>query len=211
VRIILQNTGKKYTSEWIFRNLDYTFSGNHAYAILGRNGSGKSTLLQVISGNLHATEGTIAYMDGQKKIPDQKIFRHLAIVAPYQELIEEFTLDEMVRFHFSFKKLLPGFTLNDATEMLGFRVRNHKVIRQFSSGMKQRVKLLLAFLSDVPLLLLDEPTMNLDHTGMEWYLQLAGNYRKDRLLIICSNQRKQETGFCSDEIRIEEYKPVVVV
>lgn len=207
MKIILDHTGKRFNTEWIFRDLDYTFEKGTAIAILGRNGSGKSTLLQVISGNLHPTEGTVRYYHPEREVSNHRIFRHLAIVAPYQELIEEFTLEEMVRFHFSFKKLVPGIALEDASKMLGFRAAGRKPIRLFSSGMKQRVKLLLAFLSDVPLLLLDEPTMNLDRPGVEWYLKLVGDFRDDRTLIICSNLQQQETAFCTGQILVEDFKP----
>ena len=82
----------------------------------------------------------------------------------------------------------------------------HKQIRQFSSGMKQRVKLVLAFLSDVPLILLDEPTMNLDKAGIDWYLGLVNNFRGNRTMIICSNLHQTESGFASRALEIEDYK-----
>jgi len=91
MEIRLEQTGRKFNTEWIFRNLTYTFESHSAYAVLGRNGSGKSTLLQVIAGNLHPSEGTVHYSLSGHAVSDTEIFRHLALVAPYQELIEEFT------------------------------------------------------------------------------------------------------------------------
>jgi ABC-type multidrug transport system ATPase subunit len=206
VKIILEGTGKKFNTEWIFRKLDFSFERDKAYAILGRNGSGKSTLLQVIAGNIHPTEGTVTYSLDGKTIEVQDIFRYISCSAPYLELIEEFRLEEMLQFHFRFKKMLPGFTLKKITDMLGFKNEEHKPIRLFSSGMKQRVKLILAFLSDTPLLLLDEPTTNLDQAGIEWYLDLVRNYSEKRTVIICSNHQHIETEFCTENILIEHYK-----
>jgi ABC-type multidrug transport system ATPase subunit len=71
--------------------------------------------------------------------------------------------------------------------------------------MKQRVKLALAFCSDTELLLLDEPSSNLDQQGLEWYLQLASSQCADRLVIICSNQ-EQEYSFCRHRINLADYK-----
>jgi len=81
----------------------------------------------------------------------------------------------------------------------------HKAIKNFSSGMKQRVKLALAFCSDTQILLLDEPTSNLDQQGVEWYLSLIEQCSSNRLVIVCSNQ-EQEYGFCDERINVEDYK-----
>jgi ABC-type multidrug transport system ATPase subunit len=206
VKIILTGTGKKYNTEWIFRDLSYSFEQDHAYAILGRNGSGKSTLLQVIAGSIHPTAGKVDYsMEGQE-IPVEKIFQHLTIVAPYQELIEEFTLQEMLNFHFFFKSPVPGFSIPAIIDRIGFKDPGRKTIRYFSSGMKQRVKIILALLSDVSIVLLDEPTMNLDEAGTNWYLQLVSEMAKNRIILVCSNLQHQETAFCTEKLFIEDYK-----
>ncbi|MCK9423364.1 MAG: ATP-binding cassette domain-containing protein [Bacteroidales bacterium] len=206
MRIELNHIGKKFNSEWIFRDVSFTFESNQTSAILGRNGSGKSTLLQVIAGNIHSTAGVVNYTFNGNQIPDPEIFRYLALVAPYQELIEEFTLPEMLDFHFAFKSYIPGFSRQKTIDLLGFPGNNHKHIRQFSSGMKQRVKLVIAIMSNVPLLLFDEPAMNLDQSGIDWYLQLMNDFTKTRTVIICSNQHRIESGFASSKLMIEEFK-----
>ena len=206
MRIELNDIGKKFNTEWIFCKVSFSFPENSISAILGRNGSGKSTLLQVVAGNLHPNAGQVTYSMNGTDVPGNDVFRHLSMVAPYMELIEDFTLAEMFQFHFSFKKFLPGFDIAAATELLGFTNVKHKQIRQFSSGMKQRVKLITAILSDVPLLLLDEPTMNLDKAGIEWYLELIRRFAGNRTLIICSNLHQTESAFAGKSLLIEDYK-----
>ena len=206
IRIELQDIGKKFNTEWIFRGVSSTFNENTTSAILGRNGSGKSTLLQVVAGNLHPTSGQVHYTLGGKSIPGDNIFHHLTMVAPYMELIEDFTLKEMLEFHFSFKSFLPGFDLATVADLLGFANVRHKQIRQFSSGMKQRVKLVTAILSNVPLILLDEPTMNLDKAGIDWYIDLIDKFKQGRTIIICSNLHQTESAFASSSLQIEDYK-----
>ncbi len=206
IRIEIQDIGKKFNTEWIFRHVNYTFEDHLAYAILGRNGSGKSTLLQVIAGNLYPTTGKVKYILSGKEVAPEKIFQHLTIVAPYLELIEDFTLREMLDFHFSFKSIIPGHSIPKIIELLGFNKIGKNPIRLFSSGMKQRVKLVLAVLSDVPLLLLDEPTMNLDQAGVDWYLNILEKFAGNRTIIVCSNIQQQETSFCSGKLLIEDYK-----
>ncbi len=206
MKIQLEHIGKKFNTEWIFRDLSFVFEENSASAILGRNGSGKSTLLQVVAGNLHPTEGRVTYINKGVRISGDDIFHHLSLVAPYMELIEDFTLKEMLGFHFSFKQYLPGHDIGSVTELLEFPSMKHKHIRQFSSGMKQRVKLVLAILSDVPMILLDEPTMNLDKPGISWYLDLIGKFALNRTIIVCSNLHQTESAFASKSLQIEDFK-----
>ena len=71
--------------------------------------------------------------------------------------------------------------------------------------MKQRLKLVLAICSDTSVLLLDEPTTNLDKQGMNWYLDLIKEFRKDRLLIIASNV-ESDFNFCENQLNIQDYK-----
>lgn len=205
MKISLEHIGRRFNREWIFRDINYEFESGSSYAILGANGAGKSTLLQVISGSLSSSEGKISYSKSEIVIDQEKVFIHLSMAAPYLELIEEFTLTELIDFHFRFKKYRKGFNRKGVIELLGLKNSEFKAIKYFSSGMKQRVKLALAFCSDTAILLLDEPASNLDQQGLEWYQSLASTLSSDRLLIICSNQ-EQEYSFCNHKLNIADYK-----
>jgi ABC-type multidrug transport system ATPase subunit len=172
---------------------------------LGANGAGKSTILQVISGSLSSSEGTISYSKEGVFLNPEHVFEHLSIVAPYLELIEEFTLRELIDFHFQFKKYRSGLDRSQLIELMDLKRSEHKAIKHFSSGMKQRVKLALAFCSETEMILLDEPVSNLDQQGLEWYLSLVKEFSADRILIICSNQI-QEYSFCKNHLNVVDYK-----
>ncbi|MEO6884061.1 MAG: ATP-binding cassette domain-containing protein [Bacteroidia bacterium] len=204
--ISLANIGKRYNREWIFRNVNYEFSDGNAYVIIGSNGSGKSTLLQLIAGNLLASEGTISYSENEKIILEEKIFSQISFASPYLELLEKYTLSEMIDFHFKFKKYFSGWDLEKVIESTQLAYAKDKILKNYSSGMKQRVKLALAILSDTPFLLLDEPASNLDKNAIEWYQNLIKNHTKNRIVIVCSNEQKHEYNFCNQELKIEDYK-----
>jgi ABC-2 type transport system ATP-binding protein len=205
VKIILEQTGKRFNYDWIFRRVSATFNSGERYAILGPNGSGKSTLLQVISGHIHHNEGTVTYQMPEELVPGDQFFRHCSIAAPYLELVEEFTLAEAIEFHLQFKQFLPGITAKDAARLVGLEKAMNKQIRYFSSGMKQRLKLALAIFSNVDVLLLDEPCTNLDQAGIQLYQQLINEYGGNRLMIVSSND-EQEYFMCPNRISILDYK-----
>ena len=203
MKIILEDIGKKYNAEWIFRNINFEFSSENKYVILGANGSGKSTLLQVIAGNYISSEGKISYHN-PSEIEPENIFRDISFSAPYLELIEELSLKETIEFHSKFKKL--KFPTEEIIKISELENSKEKQLKYFSSGMKQRVRLCLAILSDVPILLLDEPATNLDRQGIQWYQELINNFAKEKLIIVCSNQQSQEYSFCNEELVMENYK-----
>ena len=205
MNITLQNIGRRFNRDWIFRGVDYTFNSGQAYAILGPNGSGKSTLLQVLNASLTPSAGTISYTFQDKPVEATEVFTYLSLAAPYLELIEEFTLTEMIDFHFKFKQYKPGIDKKELIGLLSLAKSENKLIRYFSSGMKQRLKLILAFCADTPILMLDEPTSNLDTQGVDWYLGLVEQFAHNRLTIICSNQ-EHEYSFCKERLSISDYK-----
>jgi ABC-type multidrug transport system ATPase subunit len=259
----LNNVGKRFNREWIFRRFTYQFQSGKKYAITGPNGSGKSTLLQVIAGSLIHNEGTIAISNGQQVmgkeqqaigngqqaigkeqqaignrqqamgkeqqaignrqqaignrqqarqvIANENFYQQISIAAPYLELIEEMTAKEMLHFHAKFKPLIPSgaegniFSIEEMLQTVGLQNAINKQIRYYSSGMKQRLKLAQAFFSNTPILLLDEPTTNLDTDGIALYHQLINNYTANKLVIVSSND-KQEYDFCGEVIGIGDYK-----
>lgn len=206
MEISLHNTGKRYRYDWIFRRLDYQFSTGTAYAVTGPNGAGKSTLLRVLSGFLTPSEGNITFKDATGKLIEADlVHRSVSYAAPYIELIEEFTLQEAIRFQGSFKNYQPGLGEAGLLELLSLPKATHQPLKYFSSGMKQRLKLLLAICADTPVVLLDEPTTNLDHTGMDWYLSLMEKYAAGRLVVVASNI-EADFGFCTERVDIVRYK-----
>jgi ABC-type multidrug transport system ATPase subunit len=207
MKIVASQLGKRYNRDWIFKDLSYEFRAGATYAIVGPNGSGKSTLLQVLWGQLPPSRGEARYETDQQAVPVADVFKHVSIATPYLELVEEFTLDELVAFHFRFKQPRSGFSVTDVIEAMELTHARKKYLSQFSSGMKQRVKLGLAMLSQTPLLFLDEPGTNLDQAAFAWYSNLLNHARKDRLILIASNQPDE---YPADAIRLNimDFKPV---
>ena len=193
MEIIAENLGKRFIRSWVFRNFSYTFQAQTAYAITGNNGSGKSTLLKILSGIESPSEGSIQ---------TSKASPIIGFASPYQEIIEEFTLLEHLKFHF--EMLHQQVNYDELLDLLALPKAKNKQVQNFSSGMRQRLKLLLAFYTDSDALFLDEPTVNLDSQGIDWYQALIEQKSKDKLLLICSNQ-PYEYQCCQKIIDITNY------
>lgn len=201
MQISLQQAGKRFNKEWIFKNLDYTFELGQHYALIGNNGSGKSTLLQIVAGYSTLTKGQITWSGNDHN----SLYNQISFAAPYLELVEELTTLEQFNFHATFKTLQSSISINDIIERIGLKNALNKQIRYFSSGMKQRLKLALAILSDTPILLLDEPCSNLDKEGYQLYAALIEQFAQHKLIIVGSNE-PQEYAFCHQQVNLMDYK-----
>ena len=205
MKISLTDAGKRFNRDWIFRHLTYEFSAGQSYAIIGPNGSGKSTLLQVLSGGMHLNEGSGAWTVDHKQVANENIYNYISICAPYLEVVEEMTLIEFLNFHTGFKPFLSSITSEKIIAILGLENAVNKQIRNYSSGMRQRVKLAQSIFSDVPVVLLDEPCTNFDAAGIQLYHDLIHEYCRNRMVIVSSND-EVEYGFCKQRLNINDYK-----
>ncbi|HRE66723.1 MAG TPA: ATP-binding cassette domain-containing protein [Cyclobacteriaceae bacterium] len=204
MKIEAKDLSKRFNREWIFKNLNFQFTENR-YAIVGPNGSGKSTLLQILWGQMLPSKGELSYSINNTIITADEVFKHVAIATPYLELIDEFTLTEMVDFHFHFKKPRHQKNTQELLELFELSHAHDKTIANFSSGMRQRLKLGLAFYSQTEFLFLDEPTTNLDKKAIAWYQQHLAGISAETMVIIASNQ-EHEYPATAVKLDILDYK-----
>lgn len=206
MRILVDKIGKKFIKEWIIKDASFELSTGNSYTFVGPNGSGKSTLIQLLTGMVPVTKGAISIIDDtEKKLHIDVWYKKMVIAAPYLELVEEFTLRELIAFHGKFKPYKNKMTPTEIEDFIQLSHAKHKIIRHFSSGMKQRLKLGLAFLSDVPIVFLDEPTSNLDRAGIDWYLQNISQLSGNQMVVLGSNVI-QEYEFCKNIISVSSFK-----
>jgi ABC-type multidrug transport system ATPase subunit len=203
MQIQLQNISKRYNQQWIVRDVNLELTTPAKVALLGINGSGKSTLLQMIAGYIMPSFGKIKYIHHDAEIPADKIFKYIGFCAPAMELIEEYTLQEFFEFHFQYKK--PLLPITDIIAYIGLQDATNKLIENFSSGMKQRVKLAQSIMIDAPLILLDEPCSNLDVYGIALYQRMIAEFAMEKLVLVSSNDA-HEYEFCTQQIQISNYK-----
>ncbi|MFM9028277.1 MAG: ATP-binding cassette domain-containing protein, partial [Bacteroidota bacterium] len=189
-----------------FRDAEALITQGEQISILGPNGSGKSTFLQIVAGALLPTQGKVAWFHSGKEIDAEEIYRLISFAAPYIDFPEELTLKEIVDFHFSFKRPVDDLSITELIAISGLSHASDRSLRFFSSGMRQRVRLLLALCSDVPLLLLDEPCSNLDKPSVIWYQDLCGRFVRNKTVLVASNQMEEEYFNCKRSLEITRWK-----
>lgn len=204
MEINLSSVGKRYGLEWIFRNIDFNFKSGYSYALTGHNGSGKSTLLKMLSGGLSPSEGKLNFVREGKELSQVQIAEEVTYAAPYIHLIDDFTLQEMLEFHFRFKEVTVSQQV--FMDILGLEAHKNKPISKFSSGMMQRLKLCLAILTKSGILLLDEPTSYLDEKAVQWYRHLLAENLQNRLVIIGSNQTHEYSFITGSILHVPDFK-----
>ena len=102
MKIKLNNIGKRFNREWIFRKVDFQLESNKVYGVIGPNGSGKSSLLKLISQAEIPSEGKIEFSLNEKEIRSESAYNYLSIAAPYTDVAEQLTLGEFLNFHLNF-------------------------------------------------------------------------------------------------------------
>ncbi len=207
MKVSLHIVGRRFNRQQVFKGLNHNFESGSKTAILGGNGSGKSTLVKILSYSLSASKGELQYFqaDGTVISPNEVPFK-ISLAAPYLELIEELSAKDFLNFYQKFKPFLEGINTDSFLEICYLESSKDKDLKNFSSGMKQRFRLGLALLSDTQLVLLDEPTSNLDQKGIAWYKGLIEKYLGNRTLVIGSNYSEDEISFCEERIVIEDFK-----
>jgi ABC-type multidrug transport system ATPase subunit len=200
MEILAHHLSKKFRQEFVIRNFTYHFISGNSYAITGPNGSGKSTLLQLIAQFTLPNKGYLEVPGVNPEI----FYKQITYAAPYVELIEEYTLVEFLQLLIKNQYLPSSITIESFENFIELQPDRFKLIKNYSSGMRQKIKLGFAFLSNRPILLLDEPTTNFDEKAKNWFFNKLQDQRT-KLIIIASNEAR-EIDFCSEIIKIEEFK-----
>jgi ABC-type multidrug transport system ATPase subunit len=197
---------KSFGRRLIFNDLHFKFEKEGVYGISGPNGSGKSTLVKIIAGIIGSSKGKIIHKLDNKEIVEEHLHNHFGFVSPYLVLYEEFSTYENLKLFaeirgVNFNQERIDYLLN---KFLLFK-RKDDLLKTYSSGMKQRVKFIFALMHSPQLLILDEPTSNLDDEGKNSVYELVKEEGRNNIVLIASNEN-HDLELCSDIVYLEKYK-----
>jgi ABC-type multidrug transport system ATPase subunit len=196
LHIQINNIGKRYQNQWLFRNINLELKLGDSLSVTGQNGSGKSTFMQVVYGLVQASEGEVL-INGTSNYKPHEVF---ALSAPYLELPMEFSILEIHDLYLRTQKM--NSSLDEFLSFSDFnKSQVNRAVKLFSSGMQQRLKTALCLSSNSPILLLDEPLTNMDAKGEDWYKNCLNDI-KDKIVIIAGNN-PIEYAFTNSNLQIK--------
>ncbi|HMB89953.1 MAG TPA: ATP-binding cassette domain-containing protein [Rhodothermales bacterium] len=206
LQLVADGLGKRFGRRVLFRNLSFMLRGGQTLAVTGANGAGKSTLLRILAGVMRPTKGTVALTRRGRALPGEEHPLRTGLVAPYLNVYDGFSACENLQFLARARQLPEAPERIEAVlEMVALASRADDLVGTYSSGMKQRVKYAAALLAEPWLLLLDEPSANLDAAGLDMVERVMAHQREaGRILVIATNiAAEAEQG--DTVIRIEDF------
>lgn len=205
--LTISGVEKKFINKVIFRNVSFNLKNGDSLALTGRNGSGKSTLIKIIAGLIAPTKGNCFAFVNDKKIDREHIYKYTGFVAPYLNLYDELSAYENLEFFTVMKsggRKADKNYIHSLLERVNLYSRKNDFVKDFSSGMKQRLKLAFSIINSPPVLLMDEPRTNLDKYGIDIAYGIIEEHLKEGILILATNE-KEDTGICAQSLNIEDY------
>lgn len=205
--ISCENLYKSFSGIPVFRKLSFRLSATQSLSITGRNGSGKSTLIKIIANLIHPTKGRISILQNDSAIPDEKRFLKTGLISPYLNLYDELTGYENLAFFYKLRSKSNDLDekVGLVLERTGLNEKRNELVKNYSSGMKQKLKIAFAIMTQPEILLMDEPRMNLDKHGIDLIQSISDEQKSRGILIIATNE-ESDKKLCDNSVNIEDYK-----
>jgi len=197
VRISFENVGKRFDDRVVFSALGGVAEPGEILAITGPNGSGKSTLVAILCGLVRPTRGEVRHLlDDGTAVERFEWRRHVGVVAPAISVYEELTASENLEFLARVRGMADSESrCRESLEVVGLDPDRRTIVRGFSTGMVQRLKIAQAMLHDPAVLFLDEPGSNLDPAGQDWLEEWVESAVIDRCTVILATNDRREMGW----------------
>jgi heme exporter protein A len=198
-----ESINKTFGRRLIFRDINFNLKAALIFGISGPNGSGKSTLVKIIANLLSPSSGKLVHNLNGKEIKPERLHNHIGLVSPYLVLYDEFTAYENLHYFSQIRGI--SFNKERIDDLLNkFLLLNRRddLVKTYSSGMKQRLKFIFALMHSPKLIILDEPTSNLDDEGKEVVYELIKEEGGKNIIIIASNERT-DLNLCEQAISLK--------
>jgi len=190
MKLSVEKISKNFAEKKILRNISFELSPGMSAAIVGPNGSGKTTLVRIICGLIRPSSGEVKYIEDNKHILTEDIYIKIGFVGPYLELYEELTALENIMFFAKMKRVPNAIEkFSSLMNRLNLNGREDDQVKTYSSGMRQRLKYVFALIGDPEILILDEPTSNLDTDGIDRVYNIMNDQKKNNILLLATNDQ----------------------
>lgn len=210
MKIILSNVRKSFGELEVLNGLNYSFTDGKIYGLLGRNGAGKTTLFNCINSDF-SYDGKISLeIDGKEKDLDNDLISY-CIAEP---LVPEFlTGREFLKFFLDINEsqIKDKKSIEDYFKMINLPDdAMDKLLKEYSTGMKNKIQMLVNMIIDTKVLLLDEPLTSLDVVAQDEMKSLLKKLKKDHILILSTHIMDLALDLCDEIVILEDGKLIKV-
>ncbi|MDR1605796.1 MAG: ABC transporter ATP-binding protein [Streptococcaceae bacterium] len=196
MKIEMKNITKVFKEKKVLNGIDFTINSGEVCGLLGVNGAGKSTLMKILFGQIAPDKGQVLF-DGVEKRGQEKIGAMIESPAIYMNLSAFDNLKtKALLYNISDEKI------REVLQIIGLAEAGKKKAGKFSFGMKQRMGIGMAILTNPEFLILDEPTNGLDPDGIAELLALIHNLKNQGVTLLISSHQLHEVGKVADKVVI---------
>lgn len=197
--IHIENICKSFDNKVLFKDLSHSLKLGNSLAISGPNGSGKSTLLKIIAKIIRPDSGSVSYKFKNINNIDNYFFNSISFISPELYLYKELTAMENIELALGRHRDSLNLYCEELISNLKLENDLCKLVKYYSSGMLQKLKLVIALSKQSQILIFDEPTTNLDNESQNIFLNLIKKTINEKIIIIAGNQTN-EINFCERKI-----------
>lgn len=201
MNLLLRDIEKNFGEKRVLKGASFTFEKGKIYGLLGRNGAGKTTLFNCISGDDEQSNGTVMLCDeqGREQVLD---YSNIGYVFSQPILPEFLTGYEFLKFYIDINKdkVKNPLTIDEYFDILNIEKEDrHRLIKNYSHGMKNKIQMVCFIISRPPIILLDEPLTSFDVVVALEIRNLLKSIKHDHIIIFSTHILQLATDLC-DEI-----------
>ena len=200
--------GYKSSKENVLENVNLQLNPGSIVGLLGKNGTGKTTLLNLITGQLFAKEGVITIDDENVKTKSKSILEKLYFI-PEELIVPNLSLENFIKLYSPFYKDYSQEVMDECMREFDLKAEK-KSLNKLSMGTKKKMMICFALATNVPYLLMDEPTNGLDIPSKRIFRKLINSHMTENRIIVISTHQVHDVEKMVDHIVIVGEKDLLI-
>lgn len=211
MEFVIEHLSKKFDNKEVLKDIDFSFETGKIYGLLGRNGAGKTTLFNCINKDLKADSGSFYLMENGTR--RETMPTDIGYVLSTPTVPEFLTAREFLKFFIEINEdsIEEVKTMEEYFSLVGIAEEDqNRLLKDFSHGMKNKMQMLINFISRPTVLLLDEPLTSLDVVVAEEMKQMLRSLKEGRVTIFSTHIMDLALDLC-DEIVLLNHGTLEVV